>query len=127
MTTIFPFSLAYSQVSRVELDPIRLSVAVEFVEPHVETYSKYRISFEKILLISISKTAEDEDGSYVVGKAELKLETDVQKLINNLSANAMISTSPPPRAYHFHLEGDICLDVVSEECQYHDVEEVNLK
>ena len=115
MKISLPPSLSYSQISCIVMDPITLAISILFLVPHIESLEKYQVNFRKVLLFSVSKSADDEEGDYVVGAVELSSELDAQKIIDGIGRKGIIHTVPPERVFHLHVEGDICCDLVSEE------------
>ena len=109
-----PDGVSHPQVSGIHLDPVRISVGIDFIEPYVGGTNEFRFTFEKILLFTISKTPDDEDGLYLVGNVTLRRSENVMEALNGLLVRNMRHTTLPESVYVFHLEGEICVDIVCE-------------
>ncbi|HKC63834.1 MAG TPA: hypothetical protein VKB86_09365 [Pyrinomonadaceae bacterium] len=73
-------------------------------------------------LIKISRTLDDE-GLFLVGEARLASLEDGGKDVfaflgyDFRNLNGSLLTYPSRPLLHFHLEGDVCIDVICENCE----------
>ena len=111
-------SLQDSELSEVRLDPVSLSIEFRFTfGPERENVS---IQMSKIVHIAISKDPDDEEMLAIVGKVllnpvldgGLSILEDLKYPFKSTEDQTMVLTYPSVQLYHFHLEGDICADVV---------------
>lgn len=111
-------SLQDSQVSNVQLDPQMLSIQFQF------TFGPGRddvvIEMSNTVHIAISKDPEDEELPALVGEVSitpvldggLAVLTALKYPFKSTEDRGSVFTYPSIRLYHFHLEGDICAEVV---------------
>ena len=111
-------SLRDAQLKYVRLDPERMAIALRF------TFGTDRpdvmVHLRNTAHIAISKDPNDEELPAVVGIATLvPLSVDristLTKLaypFRNTDDPSTVFTYSETPLYHFHLEGDICLDIV---------------
>jgi len=111
-------SLRNSQLSEVRLDPCTLSIQFRF------TFGPGKddvvIEMSKTVHIAISKDPEDEELLAIVGEVTLhealdgglSILTDLKYPFKSTADRSAVFTYPSTRLYHFHMEGDVCADVV---------------
>jgi hypothetical protein len=110
-----PENISYFQISRIFLDPIELWLCLDITNPiGKETFS---LEFRKLAYFSITKTPDDDDGYYLIGDIKLIKVNDISSLLDNLGGNFFAqNTNCKNGFYHLHIEGDLCIDIVS--CSY---------
>lgn len=113
-------SLKYASVTSLQLS--KSAVQVDFAMDGADT-AILRLS--EVVHMVLSQTLADE-GAYLVGELSITPVNDGGKEI--LSAlqyrfsnqNGEVFSYPAVEMFHFHLEGDVCLEVVCGSCQlYH--------
>jgi hypothetical protein len=113
-----PSDISYYQIVKVELEPIRLCLRLEFIDPI--SLKEIALELNNMVYFSLSKTPDDEEGCYLLG--EIKLSSinvsDREALLSQLGygfiANQDINFLNT--MYYLHIEGDICLEAV---CEYY--------
>lgn len=114
MLTKLPENISYYQIQRVVLDPIKLELCLELVNPIGR--ENIFLEFKKLVYFSISKTPDDEEGCYLIGDIKLTLVNDVPKILEKLQYGFLNVDINQDNFYYLHIEGDLCLEVVS--CYY---------
>jgi len=105
--------IPYCQISQFIMESTKLWLRLEFIDP--TDLKEIVLELYKIAYFSLSKTLNDEDGTYVVLEAKLSSINNSLELLSKL--NYGFINDPQlvlKKTYHLHIEGDICLDVVCE-------------
>jgi hypothetical protein len=109
--------LSNYQITGISLEPSQLWLRVELTcgshKPDVT------LEMHNIAQISISKTPDDEDSCYFAGEVTItpcddggkSILTQLGYAFSNRKGEVMAMSS---NAFHIHIEGDICLDVVCQ-------------
>lgn len=114
MLTRLPENISYYQIQRVILDPIKLELCLELVNPIGG--ENICLEFKKLAYFSVSKTPDDEEGCYLIGDIKLTQVNDVPKILEKLQYDFLNVDINQGNFYYLHIEGDICLEVVG--CYY---------
>ena len=111
-------SLRHSQLKEVRLDRQSLSVSFHFTfGPDAQGFV---LTFKNTVHVAVSKDPDDEELPAIVGEATLVPLSDggasvLAKLrypFRKIDDSTAVFTYPERSLYHFHLEGDVCADVV---------------
>ena len=110
-------SLDTAQLRSVNLDPEALSLSFRFTFGPAE--EDVTVELSGTAHIALSKHPEDEAGCGIVGEVKLKaLEDGGAAVLTELNYALLqydgshVLTYPSTPLYHFHMEGDVCADVV---------------
>jgi len=115
LSMCLPENISYFQISQVVLEPIELWLRLELVNPIEQ--ENFALEFRDLAYFSISKTPEDNEGCYMIGDIKLSSVNDVAPLLDKLGYGFLkLDVSTRDNFYYLHIEGDLCLDVVS--CSY---------
>jgi len=115
--------LQRSQVSRIVLDPQTLALCFEFVQ--IEGHPDTILELHGTALIQLAKHVDDEEMLAIVGEASLSAVTDggfsTFKILGYPFSSGKKVAEPfvypdIPMVY-FHLEGDICADIVCKDAR----------
>lgn len=105
-----------SQLVGVFIEPTKLWIRLDFI---VEIENKEcDIEFHQILNFHLSKDIDSEDGGYYIGEISHQEITDGGKEILSkmrypfLDFNEEMKTFPSKLLHYFHLEGEVCVDIV---------------
>jgi hypothetical protein len=108
--------LQNSQLVNVFLQSQELWVRLDFSTGSNE--ANVSVEFLNVLHFTISKTIDDEEGSYLVGNVKLeRIEDGGLEVLSNLKYPFKDRTGqrlsfPSRDLFHFYLEGDVCIHVV---------------
>lgn len=111
-------SLRDSQLKEVQLDRQTLSVSLHFTSgPEAQGIV---LTLQNTVHVVISKDPDDEELPAVVGEATLvslqdggaSVLTKLKYPFRKIDDSAAVFTYQDKRLYYFHLEGDVCCDVV---------------
>jgi hypothetical protein len=116
-----PF-LDRSQLKSIEMDPVTLSLRLVFVQ--VEGKGDLKLELDGIAQVNISKDFNDEEMLAIVGEATLRQYEDgtpVLKLFRYPFTKGAPDYEPmasEKAIFHFHLEGDVCIDVICKNVRF---------
>ena len=115
------------QLSEILISPVDWSTKLIFTfgsNPEIKDVS---VQLSKIVHMTFSKDPDDNEGCYTT--YEVKLNpihdggNDILSLLNYpiRSRDGNVFSYPSKMLFHFHLEGDICIEAVCEECKAYEV------
>lgn len=108
-----PKDIDYYQINDIKLEPITLDLSIGFINP-ISPDDFFSINFKNLAYFSVSKTPNDIDGIFQIGCCELFHCKDPHSL-SELVKCGLVIYERFGESYYLHIEGDVCIDVVSEE------------
>lgn len=118
MSKLLPENASYFQIVNIVIDPIKLWVELELIDPIA--LKNHILQFHELAYFSISKDHDDNDGCYTICDIELTRSHNVKEILSSLgyrfTGNSTLKEIDS--VYHLHLEGDVCMDIVSAEYRY---------
>ena len=110
--------LRNSQITEISISPIDFSIKFTLTFAF-NTHSKnFVIQLFEVAHISCSKDVEDNEGCYVVYEIKLNEISDGGKnILSSLNypiknRNGDVFSYPSKTLFHFHLEGDMCIEAI---------------
>ena len=110
--------LRNSQLTEISISPVDFSVKLTFTFAFESHSRDFVVHLFRLVHISFSKDLEDNEGCYVVYEMNLKKIDDGGKNILSLlnypikNRTGEVFSYPSQELYHFHLEGDMCIEVI---------------
>lgn len=115
--------LQRSQLKNIALNPQTLALQFRFTEVEGKPDRDVQLELLGIAQVNLAKDLEDEEMLAIVGEANLAPITDGGRAIfeklrypfRSLELDSAPFSYPDSELFHFHLEGDVCADVVCKE------------
>jgi hypothetical protein len=113
--------LRRSQLKSVVLNP--LTLALQFIFTAVEGRPDTILELLGIAQVNLAKDLDDEEMLAIVGEASLVSVADgglgifeqLRYPFKSLADDSVPFSYPGTELFHFHLEGDVCADVICKE------------
>jgi hypothetical protein len=115
--------LQRSQLKSIALNPQTMALQFRFTEVEGKPDQDVELELLGIAQVNLAKDLEDEEMLAIVGEARMASITDGGRAIfeklhypfRSLEHESAPFSYPDLELFHFHLEGDICADVVCKE------------